>query len=731
MNRTWNGIIRQAEGFLNSYSQVFFSDNRWLAWFLLVVSFFDPYAGFAGALAIVVANGAAQSMGFNSWFIQKGFYGYNALLVGLGFGLTFQPGWAFYLILAVAALLTFFFTIGIQGVFYKYGLPYLSIPFLLGIWLILTASGEFSALGLSVRGVYVNNELYALGGKWLIDLFNWFDQLISIQGIRTYLFSMGAIFFQYNLLAGFFIAIGLLIYSRIAFTLSIFGFFLAWLFYHLTGADLIALGYSYIGFNYILTSIALGGFFIIPSRWSYLWLIWLLPMVIVVTLGLQKFFAIFGLGLYALPFNVVVLTFLYVLKIREKPGGKLIETPVQQFSPENNLYQSRTNANRFYAPSYLPIGLPVIGEWTISQAYNGEHTHKGEWGQALDLIMLGNNGQQYKGEGLEPRDYYCYEKPVVAPADGVVADLTDGIPDNLIGDSNTQRNWGNSVVIKHHDYLFSQYSHLKPDSIKVKKGASVKKGDIIGLCGNSGRSPYPHLHFQIQETPHIGSKTKHYPLSNYLLEQTNRHELFTHSIPKLDEKVTAIQNNPLLESAFHFLPGKKLVFEVSGANEKWMNGMHEWNVKTDEYNNSYFECSRTGATAWFYNNGNIHYFVNYIGNRKSLLYYFYLGFYMVLTGYYKDLVINDYIPVNKVLKGIKMFFHDFVAPFHLYLKARYEMKYIKLDDDFFDASAQLQSKIILGKNNEMVVDIELAKQGIAQFRFTSNKMKFKAICIEY
>lgn len=88
---------------------------------------------------------------------------------------------------------------------------------------------------------------------------------------------MGAIFFQYNLLAGILIAAGLLIYSRIAFTLSIFGFSLAWYFYEFIGADISVLGYSYIGFNYILTSIALGGFFIIPSRWSYLWLLWLLP----------------------------------------------------------------------------------------------------------------------------------------------------------------------------------------------------------------------------------------------------------------------------------------------------------------------------------------------------------------------------------------------------------------------------------------------------------------------
>lgn len=730
MEKIGNTLRLQAEGFLNSYAQIFFSDNRWFAGLLLIVSFIDVYAGAAGAVSVFTANAAASSMGFSSWYTRKGYYGYNSLLVGLGFGLTFQPGLAFYLLLVVAALLTFLFTIALQGVLYKYALPYLSIPFLLGIWLVMMASGEFAGLGLSVRGVYVHNELFAIGGKWLIDRVEWFNQLISSQLIRTYLFSLGAIFFQYNLLAGVLIALGILVYSRIAFFLSVYGFFMAWLFYRVTGADISILGYTYIGFNYILTSIAVGGFFLIPSRWSYLWLIWLLPMVILVTLSLQKIFAFLQLGLYALPFNVVVITFLYVLKIRVKPGARLIETPVQQFSPEKNLYQLRVNAERFHAPDYMPVGLPVIGEWTVSQAYDGEHTHKGEWGHAIDLIMLGNDDRQFRGEGLVLRDYFCYEKPVVAPADGIVADITDGIPDNPVGDNNIQRNWGNSVVIKHDEHLFSQVSHLKPGSIRVKKGETVKKGDVLGLCGNSGRSPYPHLHFQLQKTPHIGSKTLHYPLSDYLVEQDLRRVLQVYSIPEKDQKVTAIQNHPLFEQAFHFLPGRKFTFEVKEASEKWIQGKHEWEVKTDEYNNSYFECSRTGATAWFYNSGNIHYFVNYIGTRKSLLYYFYLGFYQVLTGFYKDLIISDNIPPNKVYPAFQLVFHDFVAPFHMYLKADYQLTYVKLDDDFYASEAILETTIRMGKRKRKQFTIRLGNHTISEFTFKNDQLEFTAICTD-
>jgi urea transporter len=717
----------QVEGFLNSYPQIFFSDHRILAYLLLLVSFIDPWAGLSGALAVVVSNLTAQSMGFSSWYIRKGYYGYNSLLVGLGFGLTFQPGFAFYLLLVVAALMTFFFTVALQGILYKYALPYLSIPFILGLWMVLLASGQFTALGLSEWGIYTLNELFALGGKSLIDLVDACDGLITSPGLRTWLFSLGAIFFQYNLLAGLLIAIGLLLWSRIAFTLSLAGFYLAWLFYQITGADISALGYSYIGFNYILTSIALGGFFIIPSRWSYLWLLWLLPLVIVMTVSLQQLFALFRLGVYALPFNIVVLTFLYVLKIRINPGQRLTETKVQLFTPEKNLYYHHTAGNRFFLPGWQPVSLPVMGEWTVSQGVHGEHTHQGEWAHAWDLVITGNDGAEFRGEGLTPRDYHCYEKPVVAPADGIIADLIDGIPDNPIGDNNVRQNWGNSIVIRHGEHLFSQVSHLKPGSLKVKKGDPVKRGDLIALCGNSGRSPYPHLHFQIQATPHIGSKTLDYPLSDFLLNQEGRLTLKTHAYPHLHEKITSLRNHPLFEKAFHFLPGKKMAFEVTGNTPDWLMGTHLWEIITDEYNSSYFKCSRTGAMAYFYNNGNIHWFLNFLGTRKSLLYYFYLGFYKVVTGYYQDLTIRDALPVDKLFTPQQLFLQDFVAPFRIYKKGEYTLTFQTLDDDLYASSVVLEAVVTRGRR-EMQFHILLKGSAIAEFSYKDHQYDFKAVC---
>jgi hypothetical protein len=278
--------------------------------------------------------------------------------------------------------------------------------------------------------------------------------------------------------------------------------------------------------------------------------------------------------------------------------------------------------------------------------------------------------------------------------------------------------------------LYTQVSHLKPGSIKVHKGDNVKKGEVLGLCGNSGRSPYPHLHFQVQDTPHIGSKTLNYPLSNFLVKTDQGHVLRTHAVPNQDDLVLAIQTHPILERAFHWLPGRKMVFEVNGSGHRWLDGRHEWLVMTDEYNNSYLQCQRTGATAWFYNNGDIHYFVNFLGTRRSLLYYLYLGAYRVLLGHYENLVVEDVLPANQVYEGLPLFVQDFTAPFYLFLQADYQMKVNRFVDDFYEASAELEASVRRGADTVMTLVFEVNNTGITQLRVVSDNLTFTAVCTE-
>lgn len=60
--------------------------------------------------------------------------------------------------------------------------------------------------------------------------------------------------------------------------------------------------------------------------------------------------------------------------------------------------------------------------------------------------------------------------------------------------------FGNYIVIDHDYGLSSLYGHLS--EIRVPKGMTVKRGDLIGISGNSGLSSGPHLHYQVEQKGH-------------------------------------------------------------------------------------------------------------------------------------------------------------------------------------------------------------------------------------
>ncbi|MFI6697951.1 peptidoglycan DD-metalloendopeptidase family protein [Streptomyces sp. NPDC050509] len=63
--------------------------------------------------------------------------------------------------------------------------------------------------------------------------------------------------------------------------------------------------------------------------------------------------------------------------------------------------------------------------------------------------------------------------------------------------------YGNQVVIRHEDGMYSQYAHLS--SLSVSAGQSVGSGQQIGLSGATGNVTGPHLHFEIRTGPDYGS----------------------------------------------------------------------------------------------------------------------------------------------------------------------------------------------------------------------------------
>jgi murein DD-endopeptidase MepM/ murein hydrolase activator NlpD len=57
--------------------------------------------------------------------------------------------------------------------------------------------------------------------------------------------------------------------------------------------------------------------------------------------------------------------------------------------------------------------------------------------------------------------------------------------------------WGNHVVVHHGHGVYVRYAHLDPRGVTVGVGDQVRRGDRLGLMGNSGRSETRHLHFEL------------------------------------------------------------------------------------------------------------------------------------------------------------------------------------------------------------------------------------------
>ena len=719
-------------GILNSYSIIFFLNNKLFAVVLMIVSFFNFYAGLSGLYAVVFTILLGNAMNLDKTNLKSGIYSFNGLLTGIGMGTYFDPGVVFFSLLTLATILSLFLSVSMGGWLYKYRLPHLSIPFVISFWFVMLPASHFENLGLTHRNIYWLNEMYAMGGNSLINLVQYIDNVPINKLVDIYLRSLSSIFFQSNLFAGALIAIALLIGSRILFSLSILGFLTAYLFAQFTGSEAASITYYNIGANYMMVAFAIGGFFLIPSKSSYLWTVLLIPLTSLVLLFFYKLLGFIQLPIFSLPFSFVVILFVYFLQSRSK-ANSLNLTPVQHYSPEVNLYSFKNNKDRWARFLYFPLHLPFWGEWVVTQGYDGAYTHLGEWGKALDFMMVDSEGKTYKKNGLKIDDYYCYNKPIVAPADGIIEMVIDNIEDNAIGNVNTIDNWGNSIIIKHAPNLYSQISHLKKSSAKVKIGDYVTTGDLLSFCGNSGRSPEPHIHFQLQTVPTLGAKTLEYPLSYYFTRKDRKVELSQFSKPLQGEKIFDITANQIIKDAFGILPNSSLKFAYSKNNAE--EKIEQWDAYTDAYNNKYLYCADTESTAYYVNDGYMFYFTAFYGDKHSLLYYFYLSTFKVFLGMDEEQIITDMLPLNTLKPNVALvWLQDFIAPFFSFVKVKYEINTEKPDNVLSTENIVLNSFIkIQNLRTEKEFSksrITISEKGICEFSFRSNNINIHAKCIE-
>jgi hypothetical protein len=183
---------------------------------------------------------------------------------------------------------------------------------------------------------------------------------------------------------------------------------------------------------------------------------------------------------------------------------------------------------RFWLASEGP-GNVQSHHWGSLQTMNGAVTIAQRF--AIDFVGLDSAGHALPVAPDAPQaqqnaEWVGYNADVLAVADGVVRDSSDGRPDGqpLVPrpeptDLTPRSLYGNFVILEIAPGVFAHYAHLRPGSVRVRRGEHVRRGDVIAHLGDSGNSAVPHLHFHISNKPTFaGSEGIPYRIARFTLE---------------------------------------------------------------------------------------------------------------------------------------------------------------------------------------------------------------------
>jgi hypothetical protein len=147
----------------------------------------------------------------------------------------------------------------------------------------------------------------------------------------------------------------------------------------------------------------------------------------------------------------------------------------------------------FPASYHRTATLPVNGMFYASERF------------AIDFVQLLPDRRLFSGPVSDLFSYKYFGADVLSVAAGVVVGLQDGEPEqtppHFPANAVPPAFLGNFLVIKIARGRFAFYAHMQPGSLRVSVGERVRRGQVIGLLGNTGNSDAPHLHFAIVSGP--------------------------------------------------------------------------------------------------------------------------------------------------------------------------------------------------------------------------------------
>lgn len=536
-------LIRAAADWLDAHAAVLFSQSRLAAVLCLAATAIHPRVLLIGLAAWLLTEAIFTILDLPA--LARPAARTNALLTGLALASLWAPSGdgssAWWLIFPLAVVLVISLSLWLGEALWRAGaLPALSLPFSLGLMLILPVLGGMTP-AIPALPIPPGLAQDTLTGA-LLAAFGW-------------------LFLSPHPLSGALILLALLIASRWLALLGLAGYAIGQAVMVQLAPDSVGPGYA---FNFPLAAMAVGGYYCRPGLGSFI--LGMLAAALA-ALGCAVFAETLGRdGIPALSLPFVAVTLLLLAGLRHARRG-ITTVLTHADTPERQAEAQRLARSRLGPPDSLPLAPPFLGEWQVYQGFDGPHTHRGPWRHALDFFIT-EDGVSYRGAGRELTDYRCFGLPVLAPVAGEVVAVRDGLPDNPPGFTETTENWGNHLVLRTAGGLHVWLAHLRQGSIEVQLGAVVRVGDRLAACGNSGRSPQPHLHLHVQTGPTPGEATLPFHLDNVDLGQPRPCWRLA-STPDQGESVRAARMDPALIHALALPVGRRLGFEVSDADGVW------------------------------------------------------------------------------------------------------------------------------------------------------------------
>jgi murein DD-endopeptidase MepM/ murein hydrolase activator NlpD len=151
---------------------------------------------------------------------------------------------------------------------------------------------------------------------------------------------------------------------------------------------------------------------------------------------------------------------IHVQKSKVNPTDKKVKARTsKEYAEAMKIYGTITPKNYVTSPYIVPMNSKITSDFGKARVYN-------------DTLKGYHSGTDFRAK---------IGTPIIASNDGKVVLAANRFYS------------GNSIIIDHGEGIYTCYYHMS--QFRVKKGDMVKKGEVLGLSGDTGRITGPHLHF--------------------------------------------------------------------------------------------------------------------------------------------------------------------------------------------------------------------------------------------